>query len=397
MSLASKVVTTWRLLASQGLKGLWQEVPERLDWSTGRVTRHPHLRLVDVAISVVVPTFNGGPDLVALLDSLSRQTGCRLEVLILDSGSTDDSRELVAGYPFARWVAIPPGEFSHSQTRNQGVALAQYPLVFLTVQDAVLPDAIWLARLAALLQVENLGALATAEVPRPDADSYARYIVDTPYRWLANGTTQTHSCWRGSRRQRIHAATIGNVACLYRRDLLVRYLFQGSFGEDFTLAMRLLQNGIAVGKTSELKIVHSHNRPAFYSLKRMAVSRRLMAGLDLARPEEAWTEDRCLALVAGLAEFFDDRWAEVQRLDGRLMAWVSDLGLDLMAPVHPHQTLIDIVAEVKPYEPANPEERPALVLKALAGRVGWVLGGVDSSLWSTPQRKTAVEGLANGV
>lgn len=397
MSFASKWATARRLWLSRGPWALFQELPERIDWPTGRVTRHPRLTQTSTSISVIVPTFNGGSDLAALLDSLDSQIDCRLEVLILDSGSSDGSRELVARYPQARWVSIPPTEFSHSETRNRGVALAQYPLVFLTVQDAVLPDAGWLARLVALFEAERLGALATAEKPRPDADLYARYTIDTQYQWLAEGTTQIHSRWTGSRRQRIRAASIGNVGCLYRRELLLKYPFKGSFGEDFTLATQLLKNGIAVGKTAELKVIHSHTRPAAYALKRMAASRRLIADLGLASLEETWTEPGCLALVAGMAAFFCDGWTTIERLDPLLMIWVSSLSLDQGSALVPHQTLVDIVREVEPYAEGNNEERPALILKALAGRVGWVLGGVDSSLWSTEARRMAIEGLANGV
>ena len=209
---------------------------------------------------------------------------------------------------------------------------------------------------------------------------------------MLGGGDTAKDCLRTALRSGASAAV-----CLYRRDLLTRYPFHGSFGEDFTLARRLLKDGFAVGKTSELKVLHSHTRPAFYALKRMAVSRRLMTDLDLVRPEQVWSESLCLALVAGVAWFFGDGWATVHRLDPPLMAWVRHLGVDMITVTPPHQTLLDIVMEVEPYAPSNPEERSALVLKALAGRVGWVLGGVDSSLWSTPERKNAVEGLANGV
>ena len=43
-------------------------------------------------ISVVIPTFNAGADLTALLEALALQSLKPDEIVAIDSGSTDDTR-----------------------------------------------------------------------------------------------------------------------------------------------------------------------------------------------------------------------------------------------------------------------------------------------------------------
>jgi len=42
-------------------------------------------------ISVIIPTYNEGEDLIKCLESLSRQKGEDFEVIVVDDGSTDGS------------------------------------------------------------------------------------------------------------------------------------------------------------------------------------------------------------------------------------------------------------------------------------------------------------------
>jgi len=401
--LLQRVQTVWSLWCHLGPIHFWNEARERfLGYfpRKGEVSRHGE----DLGsgksfeVSVVVPIFNGGTDLQALLASIQAQQGCRVQTVLVDSGSQDGSRELVNRYSDVVWVDQSQVAFSHSEARNRGVSFAAYPLVFLTVQDAILPDQKWLHRLCSILDAEKLVALTASESPRPDADAYAVYCQAANDRGLGlteNGTA-VYSSFRGTRQERFRAASIVNAACLYQKQWLESHPFEGNFGEDFLMGLRLVQSGQRVGKTAELRIVHSHTRPALYTLKRMFVSRRLMAALDLAESSQGWDEGACLQLVQGLVGLVGGM-VTLERFDSGLVAWIRSMAIDSPPGNKPPSTLLAIVDEVEPYAPADPEGRSALILKALAGRLGWVLGGVDSSLWSTPGRKNAVEGLANGV
>ena len=86
-------------------------------------------------LSIVIPTKNGAATLPALLDSLERQqVGLATELIVVDSGSTDGTVELVRNR-VDRFITIPLGEFDHGLTRNQGIEASRGELVALFVQD----------------------------------------------------------------------------------------------------------------------------------------------------------------------------------------------------------------------------------------------------------------------
>src|SRR5271157_5413586 len=66
--------------------------------------------------TVAIPTRNGGELLERTLAALARQT-VKHELLVCDSGSTDDSAQLALTHG-ARVLSIAPSQFSHGGTRN---------------------------------------------------------------------------------------------------------------------------------------------------------------------------------------------------------------------------------------------------------------------------------------
>ena len=89
--------------------------------------------------SVVVLTLNAGPDFAATLGGVfAQKTDADFEVIVLDSGSTDGTREMAR----ARGAAVhdvPGSTFDHGATRDLGLSLAGGEYVALLVQDAVPP------------------------------------------------------------------------------------------------------------------------------------------------------------------------------------------------------------------------------------------------------------------
>ncbi|MBK9291148.1 MAG: glycosyltransferase [Bacteroidetes bacterium] len=89
-----------------------------------------------ILVSVIIPVRNGIDTLERCLNGLLRQTVAdRMEIIVIDSGSTDGTLELLAKYP-VKVHPIDPKTFNHGETRNLGVQLARGEFVFMTVQDA---------------------------------------------------------------------------------------------------------------------------------------------------------------------------------------------------------------------------------------------------------------------
>ncbi|MBA3807985.1 MAG: glycosyltransferase, partial [Solirubrobacterales bacterium] len=116
-------------------------------------------------VSVVIPVKDGERYLQELLDALQREgVG---ETLVIDSGSCDDSREIVraAGVEL---LEIPPSEFGHGRTRNLGAERTSGELICFLTQDAT-PCPGWLAAYLEAFELdERVGAAFGPHRPRAD-------------------------------------------------------------------------------------------------------------------------------------------------------------------------------------------------------------------------------------
>lgn len=93
-------------------------------------------------VSIVIPTFNKGPLIEATLNSVLNQTYPFLEVLLIDNGSTDDTREKIDSF-----LLLHSGLFKvidlkenlgPSNARNVGILEAKGKYVFLLDGDDLL-------------------------------------------------------------------------------------------------------------------------------------------------------------------------------------------------------------------------------------------------------------------
>ena len=110
------------------LDTLHGRVRRRLDMLRRAVRRHRMAtrrvseprRSEEVTVSVVVPVKDAGAELTDLIVRMKEQKGFRaVEIVIVDSGSTDGSAETAEALG-ATVVRIAPEEFSHSYARNFG-------------------------------------------------------------------------------------------------------------------------------------------------------------------------------------------------------------------------------------------------------------------------------------
>ena len=90
-------------------------------------------------VSCIVPVFNGEEHLAACLDSILAQTHRRLEVVVVDDGSTDRTPEIMTFYG-ERIVPLRQSQTGPTTARNRGLQVAQGEyLSFLDADDLWLP------------------------------------------------------------------------------------------------------------------------------------------------------------------------------------------------------------------------------------------------------------------
>jgi O-antigen biosynthesis protein len=119
-----------------------------------------------MTFSVIVPVLDGARYLPELLDGV-RQQGREVELLIVDSGSTDGSQQ-IARDAGATVLEIDRATFGHGRTRNLAAERTSGELICFLTQDATpLPG--WLdAYERAFALADDVGAAFGPHLPRPD-------------------------------------------------------------------------------------------------------------------------------------------------------------------------------------------------------------------------------------
>jgi glycosyltransferase involved in cell wall biosynthesis len=147
-----------------------------------------------LGVSFVIPVLNAGALLDACLASIRAQEHPRdrVEILVMDGGSTDDTRA-VAERHGARVVDNPlvraePGV-------KLGLRHATHDVRVIMAADNRLPDASWLTRLEEAFADGDVRAAYTHVVPAPGENTFCRYfnrLHADPFNWFVFGAAHAH-------------------------------------------------------------------------------------------------------------------------------------------------------------------------------------------------------------
>lgn len=96
--------------------------------------------------SIVIRAYNEGKYIGRLLEGITQQTTKDIEIILVDSGSTDSTRNIAQSYS-AKIVHIAPSDFTFGRSLNTGIAAATNELIVIASAHVfpVYPD--WIERL----------------------------------------------------------------------------------------------------------------------------------------------------------------------------------------------------------------------------------------------------------
>jgi GT2 family glycosyltransferase len=216
-------------------------------------------------ISILLPVKNGAAKLRALLPRIfSQRIRDSIEIIAIDSGSTDDTVEVLRQFS-AKILSIEPHTFNHGLTRN---LLARYAhgdvLVFIN-QSTLPSDDQWLANLVAPLASDTpVAGVCSRILPHPDADRLtckdgmadlnaspqhsARAIMDQEtYRALSPHQLRV-------------LLNFHTMSAAIRPQVLKRIPFRAVLmGEDLLWAREILEAGLKLQHEPTSVAFHSHH------------------------------------------------------------------------------------------------------------------------------------------
>ena len=216
------------------------------------------------SVSVVVPVKDGMRFLGELLDAVLEQAGdaAELEVLVIDSGSSDGSPAL-ARAKGARVMEIAPVDFGHGRTRNLGAEHTRGEIVVFLTQDATpLPG--WLASIQAGFDLAgDVGAVYGPHRARPETSPMIARELDAFF--------ATHAGADGGPAIQRDAddAFLSNVNAAYRRDCWEQLRFPDvDYAEDQAFGRSMLAAGWAKVFHPDAAVLHAHDYPPVQFMRR---------------------------------------------------------------------------------------------------------------------------------
>lgn len=221
---------------------------------------------MNIPITVVMPTYNAGNQFREYAEILAKQTANIVEVLVIDSSSTDETANIARDFGFNVEV-IPKSEFGHGKTRQYALEKVQTEIVVFMTQDALLKEEDSVQRLVDfLIRDDELAAVYGRQLPYPHTGplgSFARLYNYPDYSFI--------NSFEDRKQKGIKTAFLSDSFAAYKKSLLLKiggFPKHVDFGEDTYAAAKLLMAGYKTGYCAEAVVYHSHDFSLVQEFKR---------------------------------------------------------------------------------------------------------------------------------
>lgn len=205
-------------------------------------------------ISVVIPVLNAERFLPPLFLALAAQSLKPLEIILVDSGSTDGTRFIAAGHERVRVLSVD--DFSHGRARNLGAREARGDIVVFMSQDALPLGERWLEELVTPLLGDGVAAAYSRQIPNQSATPMERFFLHA--RFPEEGHIRKKTSMNGE--LTLEDVFFSNVSSAVRKCLLEEHPFDEDLimSEDQKLSKDLLEEGHTIAYASRSMVMHSH-------------------------------------------------------------------------------------------------------------------------------------------
>jgi rhamnosyltransferase len=225
-------------------------------------------------VSIILRSFNEAWALRDTLAALKQQDYSNWELIVIDSGSTDGSQELIRAAQPRQFIQIQPHEYNPSKVMNLGMRLAHSDFGIFLNADATPQGPQWLRPLVTALHDPKTAAVFGRQIPRPDCQ--AVYACDYD------------RCFGPSRESAGWDHFFSMVSSGIRKDIWTQrgFLEKLQYAEDDEYTRWAKAQGYNVIYCPESVVMHSHNYTPAQAYKRSFGDAKALAASWQGRPGE---------------------------------------------------------------------------------------------------------------
>jgi len=210
------------------------------------------------SVSLVMRSYN---EAWAIADTLAtvfdQDFSGTIELIVIDSASSDGSHEIIRSFNPAHFEVLEPGSYVPGKVLNRGMQLASNEWVVYLNSDATPANRQWLGELLKLaLETPALGSAFSRQIPRSDCQAVFAHDYDR--------------CFGPNRESKNWPNFFSMVSCVTSKSIWSEYPFREDlqYAEDDEWSRRMKAAGRSIVLAENSIVIHSHNYTLPQSYKR---------------------------------------------------------------------------------------------------------------------------------
>ncbi|HZQ46976.1 MAG TPA: glycosyltransferase [Verrucomicrobiae bacterium] len=228
----------------------------------------------DPAVTIIIRSFNEAWALRDTLPAVQAQEYKNWELIVIDSGSTDGSQEIIRHAQPRHFIQIRPEDYNPARVMNHGMQLAQTKFGIFLNADATPQGNNWLRSLVQSLLAPKTAAVFGRQVPRPGC----RAVYASDY----------ERCFGPNRESARWEHFFSMVSSGLRKDIWSQrgFLEKMQYSEDDEYTRWCRAQGYGVAYCPEAVVMHSHNYTPQQAYQRSFGEAKALAAMWTGRPNQ---------------------------------------------------------------------------------------------------------------
>ena len=273
-------------------------------------------QVMNKLVSIVILTKNAGPKFNETLDAIYKQSiGINIEVIVVDSGSTDETLGILKDYNVGLYQ-IKPGDFNFGLTRNYAFSLANGEFIVTISQDVIPCDTFWLKNIIAPFYENDKVVAVKGHVKIPENNNVFYWEKVGMFYFTSESVTWVKNYKHG----------LSFVNCAIRKifweNNQIPYCI---YSEDKLFQKKIINDGKIVFFVKDAICYHGHQ----YSLKSL-LARLINEGLGWQYVGVSY------GLIDCLKDIYDNKWMikkSIQSYINKEFCTFEELIFPLLRPI----------------------------------------------------------------